>query len=230
MTQLTARSGGDVSRPTKAKLVWSLPAAAAAAVTLLLLAGGASASPLAQSNETSPLAQPPTVSIPTVTGTPIGPEVVVPDRVNVRTGPSTDPGYELIGVLIAGQRAPAIGRTAAGLWIQIEYPGVPGNVAWVYAPFVVLDPPGATLPIVEPPPTSTPRVTSTIDPTFAAQFNLNDVTPTRLPTFTPPAPIAQPTLAPTSAEGRSGIPPIATIAGLVLIGMFGLLISVLRGS
>ncbi len=164
-----------------------------------------------------------------MTGTPLGPQIVVPEQVNVRSGPSTGPEYDLIGVLIAGQRAPAIGRSAGGLWIQIEYPGVPGNVAWVYAPFVVIEPAAANLPIVEPPPTATPRVTATIDPTFAAQFNLSDITPTRLPTYTPAPPIAQATFTPADAVSRGGIPPIATIAGLVLIGMFGLLISALRG-
>lgn len=197
---------------------WSLPAAAVLAIVLLLSTGRASA---------SRDYQPPTLDFPTVTGTPIGPQIVVPDQVNVRTGPDTQ--YEQVGVLIAGQRAPAIGRSAGGLWIQIEYPGVPGNVAWVYAPFVVLDPLGASLPIIEPPPTTTPRVTATIDPTFAAQFNLSDITPTRLPTYTAPPPVAQPTFAPVEAASRSGLPPIAAIAGLVLIGMFGLLISVLRG-
>ena len=185
----------------------------------LALAGRASA---------APAQQPPTVSIATVTGTPVGPLVVVPDLVNVRTGPSTE--YELIGVLIAGQTAQAIGRTAGGDWIQIAYVGVPNNVAWVYSPFVVLDPPGSFLPIIEPPPTATPRVSPTIDPTLAAQFNLSDITATRLPTFTAAPPIVQPTLVPPQLEASLGIPPILTIAGLVLIGTFGILISVLRGS
>jgi len=176
----------------------------------------------------APAQQPPTGSIPTVTGTPVGPLVVVPEQVNVRTGPST--AYELVGVLIAGQTAPAIGRTAGGDWIQIEYRGVPDNIAWIYSPFVLLDPPGAFLPIIEPPATATPRVTPTIDPTLAAQFNLSDITATRLPTFTAAPPIAQATLAPPQTGPSPGIPPILTIAGLVLIGTFGVLISVLRGS
>jgi hypothetical protein len=154
--------------------------------------------------------------------------IVVPDQVNVRTGPSTE--YELIGVLIAGQTAPAIGRTAGGDWIQVAYPGVPNNIAWVYSPFVVLDPPGAFLPIVEPPATATPRVTPTIDPTLAAQFNLSDITATRLPTFTAAPPIIQPTITPPELDASTGIPPVLTIAGLVLIGTFGILISVLRGN
>ena len=162
------------------------------------------------------------------TATPSGPEVVVPDLVNVRTGPGTE--YDQLGVLIAGQRALALGRTASHLWIQIEYSGVPGNVAWVYAPYVVLDPLGAPLPIIEPPPTATPEATATIDPTLAAQFNLGEVTPTRLPTFTPAAPVVQPTFAADAPESRTVIPPIVAIAGLVMVGTFGMLISILRGS
>lgn len=215
------RQPGSSAQASDAKVrrrEWSLPAAAVLVALLLLNTNQASA---------SRQFQPPTLDFPTVTGSPIGPQIVVPDQVNVRTGPDTL--YEQVGVLIAGQRAPAIGRSAGGLWIQIRYPGVPGEVAWVYAPFVVLEPPGANLPIIEPPPTSTPRVTATIDPTFAAQFNLSDITPTRLPTYTAPPPVAQPTFAPVEISARGGLPPIAAIAGLVLIGMFGLLISVLRG-
>lgn len=161
------------------------------------------------------------------TATPSGPQIVVPDLVNVRTGPDTS--YEQVGVLIAGQRAPALGRTASGLWIQIEYAGVPGNVAWVYSPYVVLDPASASLPILEPPPTATPQATPTIDPTLAAQFNLGVPEPTRLPTFTPAAPVIQPTFPPPVDPQASGFPPILAIAGLLMVGMFGTLISILRG-
>ncbi len=157
-----------------------------------------------------------------------GPEIVVPEEVNVRSGPSTE--YELIGVLIQGQRALALGRTPGGDWIQIEYLGVPGNVAWVYSPFVVLEPPTVTLPIVEPPPTATPRATATIDPTLAAQFNLAQVEPTRLPTFTPASPVIQPTFPSPEAQERSGFPPVLAIAGLLMLGIFGTVISFLRGS
>jgi hypothetical protein len=95
---------------------------------------------------------------------------------------------------------------------------------------VVLQPSQAgELPVVEPPPTPTPRITATIDPTLAAQFNLNPITPTRLPTFTPAPPVVVPTFAPTSAEGVGGFPPILLILGLTVVGVFGLVISVLRG-
>jgi hypothetical protein len=168
------------------------------------------------------------IQAPTVTGTPEGPQILVPDKVNVRLGPCTE--CELIGVLIAGQRAPAIGRTSGGDWIEIVYPGVEGNVAWVYAPLVqVINLGAGSLPIVEPPPTPTPRVTATIDPTLAAQFNLGDGLATRLPTFTPPPPIVAPTLEPTDSGPRGGIPPVLAIAALLVVGGVGTAVSFLRG-
>lgn len=163
----------------------------------------------------------------TVTGTPEGPMILVPEQVNVRLGPSID--YEKVGVLVAGQRAPALGRSPGGDWIQIFYPGVPGNVAWVYAPFVTLETGQRLLPIIEPPPTPTPRVTATIDPTLAAQFNLAEAPPTRLPTFTPASAVVQPTFALATEASQGGFPPILAILGLTAVGVLGMLISFLRG-
>jgi hypothetical protein len=166
-------------------------------------------------------------TVVTVTGTPQGPMIIVPDQVNVRLGPGTE--YDKVGVLIAGQEAPALGRSPGGDWIQIEYPGVPDNIAWVYASFVVLES-AQMLPIVEIPPTPTPRVTATIDPTLAAQFNLGEAPPTRLPTFTPAAPVIQPTFEPEEAMQPQGVPPILALLGLLVVGAFGMVISFLRGS
>lgn len=102
-------------------------------------------------------AQIPTVSIPTVTSSPQGAMVTVTreyDQINVRGGPGGD--YPIVGVLIAGQQVPALGRSFGGMWIQIIYPGGPDGVAWVYSPLVELI---GSLPIVEPPATPTPRTT-----------------------------------------------------------------------
>ncbi|MFU8772474.1 MAG: SH3 domain-containing protein [Anaerolineales bacterium] len=175
----------------------------------------------------SKLAQIPTVGIPTVTGTPLGVTVVVragQDQINVRSGPSTD--YPRVGVLIAGQRVPAYGRTPGGDWVQIGYPGVPGGVAWVYSFLVEVS---GSLPIVEPPPTPTPLTTPTIDPTLAAQF-IVDTQPTRLPTFTPPPQLVIQTFAPVDqSSGTGGVPMGFIIIGLGVIGLFGAVISLLRG-
>jgi len=164
----------------------------------------------------------------TVTGTPTGPYILVPDEVNVRLGPSTD--YGLVGVLISGQEAPAIGRSSGGDWIQIKYPGVQGNVAWVYAPLVRLEGGQGFLPVVEPPATPTAQITATIDPTLAAQFNLGEATATRLSTFTPVSQQVLPTFEVPGGSSPLGFPPILAILGLMVVGLFGLVISFLRVS
>lgn len=166
--------------------------------------------------------------VATVTGTPEGPKILVPDQVNVRLCPSTD--CDLVGVLIAGQQASAIGRSPGGDWIQIIYPGVAGNVAWVYSHYVVLEAGQSRLPIVEPPPTPTPNITPTVDPTLAAQFNLGETLSTPLPTFTAAAPVVQPTLEPIQSLNGTGFPPILAILALTVLGLFGIVISILRGS
>jgi len=171
-------------------------------------------------------AQQPTGSIPTVTGTPSGPFIYVtyPEQINVRAGPSSA-YYDAIGVLLTGETAPAIGKSPGGGWIEISYPGVPGGVGWVYAPLVSLSP--GFLPIVEPPPTATPRTTVTLDPTLAAAL-LVQSTPTHLPTFTPPAPLQIPTFT-SGTETRSGVPIGFVILGLAIIGIFGGVISFTQG-
>jgi hypothetical protein len=178
------------------------------------------------SKQTPVLAQQPTGSVPTVTGTPSGPIVTVvnADGANVRAGPSTI-YYEKIGPsLIDGQKVPALGRSPGGDWIQIYYPGVPGNVGWVYAYLVELSP--GYLPIIEPPPTSTPRVTQVIDPTLIAAF-ASTGNPTQLPTFTPPPPLVIPSYD-INDNSLPKIPMGLLIFGLAFIGLFGATISFLR--
>jgi len=172
------------------------------------------------------LMQQPTIAIPTVTGTPVGVTVSVnlnqEDFVNVRSGPGVF--FDKIGDLLPGQKAPALGKTAGGDWIMIEYPGVPGSIGWVYAPIVIIS--GGDLPIVEPPPTPTPAMTQTIDPTLAAQF-IETPVPTRLPTYTVAPPVSIPTFTDYSASSPGGIPMglvILVLAGLgILVGLFSFL-------
>lgn len=171
------------------------------------------------------LGQIPTVAIPTVTSTQSNAIAIVTleqDQINVRSGPSTD--YPIIGVLIAGQRIAALGRSVGGDWVQIAYPGVEGGTAWVYSPLVTLE---GSPPLVEPPPTPTPKTTPTIDPTLAAQFII-DIPPTRLPTYTPPPELVLPTFT-TEAQstGTGRIPMGLVIIGLGVVGLFGTIISYL---
>ena len=174
-------------------------------------------------------AQQPTVSVPTVTGTPIGPTITVNldnDQINVRNGPGTE--YDKVGVLIASQTMPALGKSAAGLWILIAYPGVESGTAWVYSPLVTVSDVDA-LQVVAPPPTPAPLETATIDPTLAAQFVL-DTPATRMPTFTAPPPIVMPTFVNESEGGlMDSLPPMGLFITLFgVIGIIGTLVSVTR--
>ena len=171
--------------------------------------------------------QQPTVSIPTVTGTPKGPTAIVysdpEDQINVRSGP--DVFYPKVGVLINRQEVPALAKTEGGTWVKIVYPGVAEGVAWVYAPYLRIT---GELPVVPKPPTPTPETTPTIDPTLASQF-ISEIPPTRKPTFTPPPPLIVPTYeAVPLASGTGGLPSGFIILGLVSVGIFGLIVSFLR--
>ena len=176
------------------------------------------------------LAQQPTGSVPTVTGTPSGPTITVDpslDTIKVYAGPSSF-DYPAIGVLLANESAPALGRARDRLeWIQIYYPGVSGSRGWVYGLYVKLSP-GAFLPFIDIPPTPTPISTPTIDPTLEAAF-IGQQTPTRLPTFTPPPPLELPSFNEPNATDTVGIPAGLLVLSLGLFGFFGAVISYLRG-
>ena len=179
----------------------------------------------------SVLAQQPTGSVPTVTGTPSGAIVALylddsHPQEDVYSGPSLYE-YPKIGVLLAGQEVPAYGYSEDKTYIQIYYPGVPNSVAWVYAPFVQIKKIGP-LPVLKAPPTPTAisRPTSNIDPTLAAAFD-TPVNATRLPTFTPPAPLAIATFFEDKSVNR--VPMGLLIVGFGFVGALGALISFLRG-
>ncbi len=166
-------------------------------------------------------AQLPTVSMPTVTGSPSGPMAIVKQgnepQANLRAGPNQL--FDRVGVLLAGQRVPAVGKSPKGEWIQVLYPGAPGGKAWIYEPLVTIDPPSANLPVVEAPALPTLAAAATIDPTLAARFVVT-VEPTRLPTFTPPPPLAIPTYPPEPSQQVGGVPMGFIIVGLAALGLF----------
>jgi hypothetical protein len=137
-------------------------------------------------------------------------------QVNLRSGPGTE--YQKVGVLLVGQQAPAKGRSPGGLWVLIEYPGIPGDQGWVYSANVDIT--SGALPVVEPPPTVTPEITLTIDPTLAAQFIVTSQA-TRLPTFTEPAPIVVPTFRAVDNDNSAAGMPVGMI--IIILGGIGLL-------
>jgi uncharacterized protein YraI len=168
------------------------------------------------------LQQQPTTTTPTVTGTPLGPVVTVQSTTGfayVRSGPSTD--FEELGLLYNGEIVPALGQSAEGFWIKVEYYGSPTGDGWIYSPLVINN---QTLPILEPVGTPTPRVTPTIDPVLAAQF-IYDQPGTRLPTYTAPAPLAIATYTVETSGGIfSNFPMGLVIVSLFVVGLFGTLV------
>jgi hypothetical protein len=142
--------------------------------------------------------------------------VTYTDPINVRSGPSTIL-YPIVAQLNPGEVVPALGISPGREWIQITYPGGTG---WVYSSFVSIS--GGELRIVEPPPTPT-QVVATIDPTLAAVFTFQP-TVTRLPTFTPPAPLEEIDTTP-HVTGPRTVAPGLFIMVLVLLGGLGLTLS-----
>jgi hypothetical protein len=182
--------------------------------------------PVFSSSNWHAFAQQPTGDIPTVTGTPLDAEIVVTyeEQINVRGGPSSR-YYPVVGIMYPGQKAPVLGRSPGEDWIMIYFPGVEGDVGWVYAPLVSYSKIGF-VPIVEPPPTATPAFVSTIDPTLAAAYIIPE-TPTRLPTFTPAGQLVIPTFA-DEAEAAGGVPMGLVIFVLAFIGGLGAMSVFLR--
>ncbi len=170
---------------------------------------------------------PTATTAPAVTATTAGPMLTVhpggEPQINVRSGPGRN--YNIVGTLDDKQWVPALGRTPGGDWIQIVFPSAPGGVGWVYAYLTDVN---GDLPIIEPPPTPTPRTTPTIDPTLAAQF-IGEVPPTHLPTFTTPPRLTMPTFPPEIPMRGSGGQPIGLVIVILgTIGLLGILISLLK--
>jgi len=143
-------------------------------------------------------------------------------QINVRMGPNSSI-YPIVGKLLTGSTAPALGRSLGGDWIKIEYPGAPYNEGWVYSPLVRVS--AGTLRIVPPPPTPVQPATATIDPTLAAQFDIVP-TNTRLPTFTPPPSLTVPSYTQVSnVNSKDSVPLAIVIIALMVLGGIGFLLS-----
>lgn len=143
--------------------------------------------------------------------------------INVRAGPGVE--YAALGKLLAGQEAPALGRSVGGDWVQISFPEAQDGLGWVYTYLVDVS---GELPIVIPPATPTPHITPTIDPTLSAQFIIEPL-PTGLPTFTPPPPLVIPTfVAEEAPEEFRGAGLVYLMIGLGVLGLFTAMLSFIR--
>ena len=143
--------------------------------------------------------------------------VIYTEPINVRSGPGTV-FYPIIGQLQPGDIVPALGVSPGREWVQISFAGGVNGIGWIYASFVTIS--GGELQIAEPPPTPTPLISATVDPTLAAAFIVQP-TLTRMPTFTPPPPLEIPEYTDTADTRSSGATGIFIVI-LVVIGTLGL--------
>lgn len=150
--------------------------------------------------------------------------------VTVRAGPGTE--YDRVGLLVAGQTSPAVGRSPTGAWIKIIYVGAPNNEGWVLRDFIRLIGDDPNMPTIMPPPTPTlpPTPTPPLDVVLGTDgAPVTDPSAGRPPTFTAPAPEIRPTLLPAEGIGvPSGFPPAVIIAVLFVLGAFGGVLSAFR--
>lgn len=151
--------------------------------------------------------------------------VTYTEQINVRNGPGTVL-YDIIGNMQLGESAQALGVSPGRDWVQIVFPAGPGGVGWVHTSLISVS--SGNLQVIEPPPTVTPLVTSTIDPTLAAAY-VFEPTVTRMPTFTPPPPLEVPQFTARPATSvRNSVPMGALVIGSGVIGVFSFLVSLLR--
>jgi uncharacterized protein YraI len=147
------------------------------------------------------------------------------DQINVRSGPGTIL-YDVIGSMQPGESAKALGVSPGHEWVKIVFPSGPDGVGWVYGSFISISP--GNLPVVEPPPTTTPLTTPTIDPTLAAAYTFQP-TETRMPTFTVPPPLEIPQFtAMPVARTQNRVPMGAFVILSGAIGLVSYLFSLLR--
>lgn len=78
----------------------------------------------------------------------------------LRGGPGTN--YDQIGLLNAGSVAPIIGRIGSNEWWQVR---VNVTIGWISAAYTSVYGICNGVPVVQPPPTPTPRITNTVVPT-----------------------------------------------------------------
>lgn len=107
-------------------------------MALLTACGSASATPTAIM-ETMPALptstpMPSDTPLPTAIASQVVINAVLLQQVNVRNGPGT--GYDVIGLLDAGQMVDVIAQSADSGWYQIIYPAGIDGIAWVAAQYV----------------------------------------------------------------------------------------------
>ncbi len=117
---------------------------------------------------------------PQFTHTPSTITVSVSAETNCRSGPGTP--YDILGVMLPGQTAEVIGRSADNSTWIIKLPSNPLITCWLWGQWATVTGNPATLPVYAIPPTPTPPVTFTVayestifcSPQYAFRFNITN--------------------------------------------------------
>lgn len=139
--------GPAVLAPTSAPP--AVPTVSAPTATPTGTAAPTAAAPIATPSDTPTAAALATIQLPTgtpaVTSTQVAQAaitvLITGDTVNLRSGPGV--AYPVIGQASSGQRYPALARSAAGDWWQIDAGGLP---AWISASLAAVEGDAAALP------------------------------------------------------------------------------------
>jgi PKD repeat protein len=151
-------SGGAWETPGTATVITRLASGGASAQTTFNLSTAPQAATQTPIPTETPTLTPTTAPAPASTEAPgsTAPMVTSKTNLNVRSGPGVN--YPIVGVLLTGQSAEISGVSADGGWWQILFPGAPGGVGWVSAPFVTSQNTG-NVPVVAAPPAPQPTAT-----------------------------------------------------------------------
>jgi hypothetical protein len=104
----------------------------------------------------------------TFTLTPNAPMVSVSVQTNCRSGPGS--AYDIVGVFNVGQTSEIVGRSAATNYWIVKLPSNPTLTCTLWGQYATVVGDTSGLPVVNPPPTPTPKFTNTPTPNFTVSF------------------------------------------------------------
>jgi hypothetical protein len=100
----------------------------------------------AQLIQTDATPQVPVIGAPVAGTPPPGIQAQANQKINVRSGPGTD--FNSLGTVDGGQSVTLTGKNTDATWLQIYFPGGPGDRGWVSAGFVSVDD-TSSLPVLD---------------------------------------------------------------------------------
>ena len=105
---------------------------------------------------------------PKSTNTPKTPTVTVSVNTNCRSGPNTN--YDLLGIMMVGEKADVVGRSTLADTMIIKLPSNTAITCWLWAQNATVVGDMSGLPVIPIPPTPTPKFTATAQTSFNVAY------------------------------------------------------------